>query len=62
MAETLGWKLLGYRIKNNLTRIAVADEIGIDIKTLDKLEKGKVKPNINTRYKVEEYLKSKGVN
>lgn len=62
MAETLGWKLLGYRIKNNLTRVAVADEIGIDIKTLDKLEKGKVKPNINTRYKVEEYLKSKGVN
>lgn len=62
MAETLGWKLLGYRIKNNLTRVAVADEIGIDIKTLDKLEKGKVKPNINTKYKVEEYLKSKGVN
>lgn len=62
MAETLGWKLLGYRIKNNLTRVAVADEVGIDIKTLDKLEKGKVKPNINTRYKVEEYLKSKGVN
>lgn len=62
MAETLGRKLLGYRIKNNLTRVAVADEIGIDIKTLDKLEKGKVKPNINTRYKVEEYLKSKGVN
>lgn len=62
MAETLGYKLLGYRIKNNLTRVAVADEIGIDIKTLDKLEKGKVKPNINTRYKVEEYLKSKGVN
>lgn len=62
MAETLGWKLLGYRIKNNLTRVAVADEIGIDIKTLDKLEKGKVKPNINTRYKVEEYLKEKGVN
>ena len=62
MAETLGWKLLGYRIKNNLTKVAVADEIGIDIKTLDKLEKGKVKPNINTRYKVEEYLKSKGVN
>lgn len=62
MAETLGWKLLGYRIKNNLTRVAVADEIGIDIKTLEKLEKDKVKPNINTRYKVEEYLKSKGVN
>lgn len=62
MAETLGRKLLGYRIKNNLTRVAVADEIGIDIKTLDKLEKGKVKPNINTRYKVEEYLKEKGVN
>lgn len=62
MAETLGWKLLGYRIKNNLTRVAVADEIGIDIKTLDKLEKGKVKPNINTRYKVEEYLREKGVN
>lgn len=62
MAETLGYKLLGYRINNNLTRVAVADEIGIDIKTLDKLEKGKVKPNINTRYKVEEYLKSKGVN
>lgn len=62
MAETLGWKLLGYRIKNNLTRVAVADEIGIDIKTLEKLEKDKVKPNINTRYKVEEYLKEKGVN
>lgn len=62
MAETLGRKLLGYRIKNNLTRVAVADEIGIDIKTLDKLEKGKVKPNINTRYKVEEYLREKGVN
>lgn len=61
MAETLGWKLLGYRIKNNLTRVAVADEIGIDIKTLDKLEKGKVKPNINTRYKVEEYLREKGI-
>lgn len=62
MAETLGWKLLGYRIKNNLTRVAVADEIGIDIKTLEKLEKDKVKPNINTRYKVEEYLREKGVN
>lgn len=62
MAETLGRKLLGYRIKNDLTRVAVADEIGIDIKTLDKLEKGKVKPNINTRYKVEEYLREKGVN
>lgn len=62
MAETLGRKLLGYRIKNNLTRVAVADEIGIDIKTLDKLEKDKVKSNINTRYKVEEYLREKGVN
>lgn len=59
--DAIGWKLLGYRIKNGLTREETADEIGIDIKTLSALEKGTKKPNINTCYKVEEYLKKKGI-
>jgi DNA-binding XRE family transcriptional regulator len=61
LMDTLGYKLLSYRVKNNLTREVVADEIGIDIKTLDNLEKCRKKPNINTRYKVGEYLRTKGV-
>lgn len=61
MVDSLGDKLLSYRVRNNLTRIGVSEEIGIDVKTLDALEKHRKKPNINTRYKVQEYLRQKGV-
>ena len=49
-------RLMKYRIKNGLSQKAMADEIGINIKTLAAIERRQKKPNEVTQFKIETFL------
>jgi DNA-binding XRE family transcriptional regulator len=45
-----------YRIKNGLSQKAMADAVGINIKTLAAIERRQKKPNEVTQFKIETFL------
>lgn len=49
-------RLMKYRIKNGLTQKAMADAVGINIKTLAAIERKQKKPNEVTQFKIETFL------
>lgn len=49
-------RLMKYRIKNGLSQKAMADAVGINIKTLAAIERKQKKPNVMSQFKIETFL------
>lgn len=59
--QRLSERVKKYRMKNDLSLMALAERIGVSHTTISNVERG-MEPQRRVRFKIEQFLKNGGVN